>query len=63
MQDTKNLNRKVGECSRKIRDLQNRRAPLTEINYWRRELTMVNERIASRYENRMKNAKQYRKAN
>ncbi len=63
MQDTKNLKRKVDEYSKKIRELQQSGAALTKINYWRRELNRVHERIRTRDENRQKNTKQHKKAN
>lgn len=63
MQDTKNLKRKVDEYSKKIRGLQQAGAPLAEINYWRRELNRVHDRIRTRNKNRQENEKQHRKAN
>lgn len=45
MQDTKNLKRKIKEYTAKIAELKLQGASLSDINYWRRELNRVHERI------------------
>jgi regulator of replication initiation timing len=63
MQDTTNLKKKVGEYSKKIEQLKNENASLSEVNYWRRQLNIVFQRIREREKNQRKNAKQFKKAN
>lgn len=62
MQDTKNLKRKIKEYTAKIAELKLRGASLSEVNYWRRELNRLHERIRERDTNSKRNEKLYRKA-
>lgn len=67
MQDTKNLKRKQKECKKIIRGLEISQDESEEgknyLDWCRNTLKWTIERINSRNKNRLKNEKQFRKAN
>ncbi len=67
MQDTKNLKRKVKEYKKEIKRLEilERKTDngFNNLDWYRDELKWVEERIKERDKNRLKNKKQFKKAN
>jgi hypothetical protein len=62
MKDTKNLKKKLKEYKKKlVRALEKNDHPC--VNYWNDEIGRINDRIKMRNKNRLKNKKQFKKAN